>query len=1036
MRKKLVYSPPANGYPEWNNNPDIFQLNRMDAHASLMPFDTIEEALAGDHTASANRFLLNGTWKFSFAKNAEARIANFYEADYDHGGWDEIAVPGHWQLQGYDYPQYTNIIYPWVGNEEVKAPFAPTEYNPVGSYVRYFSVPDNWQGQPVFISFQGVESAFYVWLNGELVGFSQDTFTPSEFDLTPYLIEGDNKLAVEVYRWSDASWLEDQDFWRMSGIFRDVYLYTTPELHVYDFFVRTQLDEHYRDAELVVDAKLLDYYGADTVNVTVEAMLYDAARQPALAEPLTVSVARIGERLKEVQLGASLSNPLKWSAEQPNLYTLVLSLKNESGELLEAVSCKVGFRSFELKDGLMRINGKRIMFKGVNRHEFNCDTGRSITEADMRKDIELMKLHNINAVRTSHYPNDTLWYKLCDEYGLYVIDETNLETHGSWQYGQQEMLETVPGSRPEWTAAVLDRCNTMFQRDKNHPSIVIWSLGNESFGGDNFIKMHDYLREADPTRIVHYEGVFHHRPSDAASDIESQMYTSPQDVERYALSNPKKPFILCEYSHAMSNSCGGLHVYWDVFEKYPILQGGFIWDWIDQAIRIVEADGTVKMQYGGDFGESPHDGNFCGNGLIFADRTVSPKLQEVKKVYQNVKFEALDLHAGTIKVTNRHLFNALDHYEFVWSVAVDGRSVQEGTVFAAVAPETEETLTIGYHLPELANVSEQAVLTLQLLLKEETAWASAGHEIAFEQFVLPAKAAVSVGQAAAKPNVTLAADNAELLTIAGERFSASFDKASGSLSAYAWDGKERLRTALAPNFWRAYTDNDRGNKHHERCATWREAGAERTLTALVWEVSGSTATVRASYSLPTTSESELSIVYTISGDGSVDVYEELQPGKGLPEIPEVGMMFTMPGEFDQVSWYGNGPDETYWDRQTGGKLGRYAGKVKDQLVPYIRPQECGNKTDVRCASVTNALGEGIGLSGQPHFELNVLPYTPSELESHDHFYKLPASDKTVVRVNYKQMGVGGHDSWGQRTEKEYTLFANRTYTHRFSFRGI
>lgn len=1036
MRKKFVYTPPANGYPEWNNNPEIFQLNRMDAHASFMPFDSVEEALDGDEASSRNRYLLNGKWKFAFAVNAEARPAQFYETGYDHSGWGEINVPGHWQLQGYDYPQYTNVRYPWNGNEDIKPPFAPTAYNPVGSYVRTFAVPEDWQGKPVFISFQGVESAFYVWLNGELVGFSQDTFTPSEFDLTPYLVNGENKLAVEVYRWCDASWLEDQDFWRMSGIFRDVYLYTTPEVHIYDFAVRTELDDAYQDAELAIDAKLLNYFVKDTGKVTVEAMLYDNGRQAVLGEPLTATVTAIGEELTAVHLGASLSNPLKWSAEQPNLYTLVLSLKDENGALLEAVSCKVGFRRFELKDGLMLINGKRIVFKGVNRHEFSCDTGRAISEADMRKDIELMKLHNINSVRTSHYPNNPLWYKLCDEYGLYVIDETNLETHGSWYYGQQELLDTVPGSRPEWTAAVLDRCNTMYQRDKNHPSIVIWSLGNEAFGGDNFIKMHDYLREIDPSRLVHYEGIFHFRASEAASDIESQMYTSPQDVERYARSNPKKPFILCEYSHAMGNSCGGLHVYWEVFEKYPVLQGGFIWDWIDQAIRVTDEDGTEKMLYGGDFGESPHDGNFCGNGLIFADRVVSPKLQEVKKVYQNVKFEADDLRAGTIKVTNRHLFNALDRYTFAWSVAVNGVAVQVGGADVSTAPESTDTITIPYELPQLADESEEAVLTLSLLLKEDTAWAEAGHEIAFEQFVLPAAvAAVKTGLASAVPAVA-AEESDALVTVSGERFSVSFDKSTGSLSAYAWNGKELLQSPIAPNFWRAYTDNDRGNGHHERTATWRDAGAERVLQALSWTISGSEATVRASYRLPTTSESLLHMVYTVTGDGKVGVYEELQPGAGLPEIPEVGVMFAMPGEFDLVSWYGNGPDETYWDRQTGGKLGRYSGKVKDQLVPYIRPQECGNKTEVRSASITNVQGQGLSITGTPVFELNALPYTPTELEAHDHVYKLPASDKTVVRVNHKQMGVGGHDSWGQRTEKEYTLFANRPYLHRFTFQGI
>ncbi|WP_141504582.1 glycoside hydrolase family 2 TIM barrel-domain containing protein [Paenibacillus luteus] len=1035
MRKKLNYTPPVNGYPEWNNNPEIFRLNRLDAHVSLMPFDTVEEALEGTHSKSSNYLTLNGQWKFAFATKAESRIANFYEADFDHSDWDSITVPAHWQLQGYDYPQYTNVRYPWDGNEDIKPPFAPTAYNPVGSYARTFTLPESWDGKPVFISFQGVESAFYVWLNGELVGFSQDTFTPSEFDLTPYLTAGENKLAVEVYRWSDASWLEDQDFWRMSGIFRDVYLYTTPEAHIYDFFVKTELDDQYRDAELIIDTKLLNYFVKPLGNFTLEASLYDANRNALFESPLSLQTKIDGEDLTAAQLRTAVSNPLKWSAENPNLYTLILSLKLEDGTLLEAISCKVGFRKFEIKDGLMEINGKRIMFKGVNRHEFSSDTGRAINEADMRKDAELMKLYNINSVRTSHYPNHPLWYKLCDEYGLYVIDETNLETHGAWTYGQQELGETVPGSRPEWTGAVLDRCNSMFQRDKNHASIVIWSLGNESFGGDNFIKMHDFLRDADPSRVVHYEGTFHYRKSDAASDIESHMYTNPQGVEHYALNNPQKPFILCEYSHAMGNSCGGLHVYWELFEKYPVLQGGFIWDWIDQSIRVTDADGVVKMMYGGDFGESPHDGNFCGNGIIFADRTVSPKLQEVKKVYQNAKFEAVDLKQGKLTVTNRHLFSALDQFTLAWEVAIDGISLESGKVEASTAPETEEALTIPYKLPQLANASQQAVLTIQLLLKEQTIWAEAGHEIAFEQFVLPATVAPVVGRAAEKPAIQVE-ETEKLLQVSGEQFTLQFNLADGSLASYAWNGSERLQKGLAPNFWRAYTDNDRGNKHHERCATWRGAGAERELRGISWEVAASTVTVRVQYSLPTTAESLLSMIYTVSGDGTVDVYEELQPGQGLPEIPEVGILFQMPAQYDQITWYGKGPEDTYWDRQTGGKLGLYTGKVQDQLVPYIRPQECGNKMDVRHALVTNDMGEGLVLKGAPHFELNVLPYTPSELEANDHLHLLPESDKTVVRVNHKQMGIGGNDSWGQLPEKEYILYANQVYTHRFSIQGV
>ncbi|WP_029192367.1 glycoside hydrolase family 2 TIM barrel-domain containing protein [Paenibacillus harenae] len=1035
MREKLQYTPPANGFPEWNNNPEIYQLNRMEAHATLMPFDSAEEALEGDFRKSASYLSLNGQWKFAFAPNPEARISNFYETDFDSSDWNTIKVPAHWQLQGYDYPQYTNVTYPWVGKEDLKPPFAPTKYNPVGSYIHTFTVPAGWKDKPVFISFQGVESAFYVWLNGELVGYSEDTFTPAEFDLTPYLTEGENKLAVEVYRWCDASWLEDQDFWRISGIFRDVYLYTAPDAHIYDFFVKTELDEAYRDAELVVDAKLLNYFGRELGDISVEAALYDADRREVFQSPLSVKAAAAGKDLTAVQLRGDVKNPLKWSAEHPNLYTLLLSVKKSDGTLLEAISCKVGFRKFEIKDGLMQINGRRIMFKGVNRHEFSCDTGRAIAEEDMVKDIQLMKLHNINAVRTSHYPNHPLWYRLCDEYGLYVIDETNLETHGAWTYGQQEEGDTVPGSKPEWTGAVLDRCNSMLQRDKNHASIVIWSLGNESFGGDNFVKMHDFLRVADPTRIVHYEGVFHWRPSEAASDIESQMYTNPQGVEQYAQRNPQKPFILCEYSHAMGNSCGGLHVYWEIFEKYPVLQGGFIWDWVDQAIRVTEEDGTVKMLYGGDFGESPHDGNFCGNGLIFADRTVSPKLQEVKKVYQNVKFEAVDLASGAIKATNRHLFSPLDQYTLAWSIAVDGEVVQQGTSAAAAAPEAEVTLHLPYSLPVLKNASEQAVLTVQLLMNEANLWAEAGHEIAFEQFVLPAPVQTVMRHVDAKPRIQAEETNAAVI-VSGERFTVKFDKKSGSLCSYVWNGTERLLQGLAPNFWRAYTDNDRGNKQHERCATWRDAGAERQLLGMACELETDRITVRAQYSLPTTTVSLLSIVYIVDGEGEVNVYEELRPGAGLPEIPEVGILFQMPGQFDQVGWYGKGPDETYWDRQTGGKLGRYAGAVRDQLVPYIRPQECGNKMDVRRAEVTNAQGEGIVLKGAPHFELNVLPYTPFELEAHDHIHKLPASDKTVVRVNHKQTGVGGHDSWGQRPEKEYILYANQMYAHRFSFQGV
>ena len=535
---KFNYTPPSNGYPEWNNNPEIFQLNRNDAHATLMPYLTVEEALEGERTSSAFYHSLNGNWKFAFAENPDKRIPNFYESNFDCSLWETIKVPAHWQLQGYDYPQYTNVRYPWEGNEDIQPPFAPTKYNPVGQYVQMVKVPESWKGTPIYISFQGVESAFYVWLNGHFVGYSEDTFTPAEFDLTPYLIDGENKLAVEVYRWSDASWLEDQDFWRMSGIFRDVYLYSTPNVHINDFFVITELDDKYKHANLKIQANISNYYQEKVNNLTFQATLYDNDKQEVLEKPIeyALDINNIGSI--NISTTTLVENPLKWSAEHPNLYTLVISLIDENGTIIETESSKIGFRTFELKDGLMKINGKRIVFKGVNRHEFAADKGRAVDYEDMVHDIKLMKQHNINAVRTSHYPNHPLWYELCDEYGLYVIDETNLETHGSWGYGQNGEGDAIPGSKPEWTENVLDRCNSMFQRDKNHPSVIIWSLGNESFGGENFIKMHDYLREKDPTRIVHYEGIFHFRESEAASDIESTMYISPDGVEKYCKMHP------------------------------------------------------------------------------------------------------------------------------------------------------------------------------------------------------------------------------------------------------------------------------------------------------------------------------------------------------------------------------------------------------------------------------------------------------------------------------------------------------------------
>ncbi|GAA0182604.1 beta-galactosidase LacZ [Clostridium sediminicola] len=1036
MVKKFKYVAPKNGYPEWNNNPEIFQVNRMKAHASLMPYDSIDEALEGNAKKSKHYMCLNGQWKFSYSDDIEKRNKEFYNEDFNTSKWNEIKVPSHWQLEGYGIPQYTNVTYPWVGHENLKPPYAPIKYNSVGQYVKNFEVPSNWHGNPIHISFQGVESAFYLWINGEFVGFGQDSFTPSEFDLTPYLKKGKNKLAVEVYRWSDASWLEDQDFWRMSGIFRDVYLYSTADFHIYDFFALTTLDDNYENGEIKIDVEVENYFENDCDNLVFEAMLYDKKNNMIFDETLIYDLDIGNIDTINFKVSKKVDAPKKWSAEIPNLYTLVLSLKVD-GKIIETISSKVGFRKFELKDGLMLINGKRIVFKGVNRHEFSCAKGRSIGYNEMLQDILLMKQYNINSVRTSHYPNQPLWYDLCDKYGLYVIDENNLETHGSWEYGQIGLCETVPGNKKEWTPALLDRCNSMVERDKNHPSIVIWSLGNESFGGDNFLKMYNFIKEKDSSRLVHYEGIFHYRESEACTDIESTMYTTPDYNENYALKNVKKPFILCEYAHAMGNSCGNLYKYTEQFDKYPVLQGGFIWDWIDQAIKTQTEDGIEYMAYGGDFGDTPNDGNFCGNGLIFADRKVSPKIYEVKKCYQNIAFKEEDILNLKINVKNKFLFTNLNNFNFIWSIANNGLEIANGHVLMELEPLSEKVIQIPYSFDKKVKTTDEYVLTISCSMKKATIWCKSGHEIAFEQFILPTikiKDEVKKNDVIEDKALILVEEN-NLLIVSGEDFTVKYSTATGDLISYYAKGLELIKEAPKVNFWRASIDNDKGNNLPQRCAIWKNEGSNRELIALSVKDSEEKVIIISEYFLKGTS-SFIKVKNIIDIKGKIKISLSLTPGNELPEIPEIGMMFILDKTYSNLKWYGRGPHESYWDKKTGAKIGIYKGKVENQFVQYLAPQECGNKVDVRYMEVKDDNNRGIVFSGESTLEINALPYTPHELEKYDHPYKLPKIDKVVVRVNYKQMGVGGDDSWQAKTHPDFTLYANRNYEYSFTIDSV
>lgn len=1018
------YEPPKNGYPEWNNNPEIFQLNRSKAHATLMPFTDRDQAIQGDRENSPFYRPLDGEWLFHFSENPDGKVPDFYKNDFDAAAWDRIPVPSHWQLQGYDYPHYTNTRYPWEEREDIKPPFAPVKYNPVGQYIRTFEVNGK-QNQPLYLHFEGVEAAFYVWVNGEFVGYSEDSFTPAEFDITPFVNTGENKIAVEVYRWCDASWLEDQDFWRMSGIFRSVYLYETPPVHVRDFFFRTSLEEDH--AVFHIDGQLFQYeLDNKAKNVTIKAELLNDAGNVVLEE-IQQSVSFAEGQETEIRLTGKVENPALWSAEAPNLYTLLLSVSAE-GEMLEYISCKAGFREFTLEDGLMKINGKPILFKGVNRHEFSPDKGRAgITEKEMTEDILLMKQHNINAVRTSHYPNHPRFYELCDRYGLYVIDETNLETHGTWTYGQTEIGETVPGDKPEWTENLLDRCNSMFQRDKNHPSIIIWSLGNEAYGGTNFLKMHDYFQTNDPSRLVHYEGVFHYRESEGASDMESTMYIPPHQVEKYAQdaegNAEAKPYILCEFSHAMGNSLGNFYKYTDLFEKYPILQGGFIWDWRDQALWKKEGD-VEFLAYGGDFGETPHDGNFSGNGLIFADGTPTPKLIEVKKGYQSVRFTFTD---GKVRLKNNFLFTSLEEFAGSFEILEDGRKVTTGEFSPKADAGEEEEIQLDFS--EAMARQGEVFLNVSLTLKEKTSWAEKGHVLAFEQFQLKeVDAEKSQSKAGSDLQVT---DRDSEVTVEGGHFAVQFSKATGWLQSFSKNKVEYLEEPLQLNFWRAMTDNDRGSKLDQRSAEWREAGKNSKVTSFEVTETAEGVEIAAEYDIPVTIPSKASIRYVIRPGGGVEVHGSIQPGSGLPELPEAGMIFTMPAAFEQMSWYGRGPHENYQDRSDSALVGMYESTVQERFTPYLKPQECGNITGLRRLTLTNAKQASLQIRALTAMEGNVLPWKPEQLEAASHAHKLPKSTQTVVRLNAAQMGVGGDDSWGQQTHEEFLLTSDRNYTFGF-----
>ena len=1020
------------------HDPKFFKENCMAAHSDHVAYADEKEA---EERKSSFRLPLDGVWKFHYARNYAQTVSGFEAEDFDCKCWEDIRVPAHIQMEGYDIPQYVNIQYPWDGREDVWRDAVPSEFNPVASYVKYFTLPEGFRKNGLYISFQGVESGFALWLNGHYVGYSEDSFTPSDFDLTPYVKEGENKLAVQVFKWTSSSWCEDQDFYRFSGIFRSVYLYTMPKVHVYDLKVQPVVDEAVLNADLLVTMQMR---GEGKARLTLTgsrnySVLEEKEEQIIFSEELPVSDG-------EVHFEKEVKKPDLWSAEIPNLYTLTIECFDQNGERSELVSQRIGFRRFEMKDGIMSLNGKRIVFKGVNRHEFSSKTGRAVTREEVLKDIVTMKQNNINAIRTCHYPDASIIYDLCDEYGLYMIAENNLESHGSWDaamHGSVPKDTIVPGDNMDWEPMMLDRVNSCYQRDKNHPAVLIWSVGNESYGGKVIFDMSEKFRALDPYRLVHYEGIFNDRRYEATSDMESQMYTSVENVKKFLAEHKEKPFIMCEYTHAMGNSCGAMHKYTDLTDTEPRYQGGFIWDYIDQSILKKDRYGKDFQAYGGDFLERPTDYNFSGNGICYGgDRDPSPKMQEVKFNYQNISI--LFEKEGKFTVVNKNLFANTDRFRCVAVLQKNGVVVKKQEIETAVSPLSTKDYEIPFAIlraddkDQKKDPDAEYTLTVSFRLKEDMSWADAGHEVAFGQKIYKK---IPAFHASEKPiRVVHGKVN---IGVKGEDFDCLFSMLSGGLVSYRYAGKEMIEKIPMPNFWRAPVDNDNGSMAPARYAQWkiasmyishRNGGMFDNVPTKV-EEKDNTVTVTYTYFMPTTPAGKCQVSYTVFGDGTIETKLMYDPVEGLPDMPEFGMMFQFNADYDNLTWYGMGSEETYADRRHGAKLGIYSNKVADNMAKYLVPQECGNKVGVRYARIADAKGRGMMFEGD-ELSFSALPYTPHELENAAHVYELPQVHHTIVRVALAQMGVGGDDSWGSLVHPEYHIDVTKPLEFTFRFKGI
>ncbi|HNQ88709.1 MAG TPA: glycoside hydrolase family 2 TIM barrel-domain containing protein [Verrucomicrobiota bacterium] len=1035
---------------DWSN-PRLTGVNNLPPHATMVICPDAKTALGIGVASNAERVKsrfyrsLNGRWRYHYARNHTGRVPDFWKPGYDDSAWTTIPVPANVEKHGFGIPIYVNIPYPWP--KPWTPPFVPEDdpNNTVNAYRKTFTVPKAWSGRRVLITFDGVNSMFYLWVNGRKAGMGKDSRTPVEFDITPFLKSGENLLAVENFRWCDGSYLEDQDFWRMSGIFRDVYLWSPPDVHIRDFEVRAGLDAQHRDGSLGF-VVTLESCLAQPAAVTVEGLLLDGRGREVARPAIAMRVAPDGGG-GQAEMIQSIPNPLPWTAETPNLYRLLLTLKSEAGGVLEVIPVNVGFRNVEIRDGDLLVNGRRVLFKGVNRHETHPDLGQAVDVASMIQDILVMKQNNVNAVRTCHYPNQPAWYDLCDRYGLYLIDEANIESHGMG-YGKESLAHP-----PEWKDAHMDRTIRMVERDKNHPSVVIWSLGNEAGDGPNFEATSAWIHQRDPGRPVHYERAGR-RPH---TDIVCPMYAPPRELAEYSSAPQSRPYILCEYAHAMGNSSGNLWLYWDLIYSRPHLQGGFIWDWVDQAQREPVPQGVGKGRgraglpggaeqpgkarpaavrpsakaksgtfwaFGGDYGPpgTPSDQNFLCNGVVTPDRKPHPGLHEVKHVYQFVHCKPVDLATRTIEVKNWFDFvNVKDIAVLTWRLTGDGQELQRGELPAPdLAPRAAAPVAIPVK-PFAPQPGVEYFLDVSFRLQQDESWARRGHEIAWDQFRLPDAVPASAQDPLAFPGLDVTESPAQVV-IRGRHFSVTFDKQAGALASLKFHGVELIESPLRPDFWRAPTDNDRGRDMARSQGVWRTAHEDaETRSVAVEAANARRIAVTAKHVLPRVGADWVT-TYTVLASGDILVDATFTPlNTRLPQLPRLGMQMVLPTGFDRIAWLGPGPHETYMDRKDA-RVGLYRGTVFEQFFcDYVEPGETGNKVDVRWVALTNRKGAGLLAVGLPLLSVNALHHTTDDLQSAEHPFELPHRDFTVLNLDSRQQGVGGDDSWGAWPHPQYLI---------------